>query len=417
MIKKRIEDLNLNIYEEILDNGLKIFICPMKRHKIDARMTVNFGSDILEFESDGKPITIPAGSAHFLEHKMFNKKNADISSLYEKNGALGNAYTSDHSTVYHFNSPVNFYENLHILLRCVNEPYFTDENVQKEKGIIMEELKASLSEPNALAYKSVKYNSYHDLPYKYAVIGDEESINSITTTDLYNAYNAFYTPNNMHLVVCGNVEPKEVINFVKKYYKKNNKKSVVKIKEYQEKKTVVKDYDEIKKDITDKVCFLGYKVDLSDFDIPRFELVRYLNVLLLNKFSSLSGFDDETFKNPNIVTSANFMFDVEKNYANFWFYALVKEKNALLDLIQNRLNDLTIDEKMLDLIKKNWINMYVLNTDDVVDTSEILNEMIIKYGHIIYDVIDVIRSLNVNKANKIFKKLDFSNKTMTVVSK
>ena len=83
MKKKKINGLNLDIYEEVLENGLKIFVCPMKRYKIDARMTVNFGSDTLEFEKDGKLLKVPAGIAHFLEHKMFSKEDgSDISNIY-----------------------------------------------------------------------------------------------------------------------------------------------------------------------------------------------------------------------------------------------------------------------------------------------------------------------------------------------
>ena len=418
MKKKNFNNLNLDIYEEELENGLKIFVCPMNRYKIDARMTVNFGADILEFEKDGQMIKAPAGIAHFLEHKMFGKEDGtDITTIYEKNGALGNAYTDDHVTVYHFNSPVNFYDNLLALLRCVNEPYFTEENVTKEIGIIDQELKATLSEPDAIAYYVAKYNSYHYLPYKYPVIGTEDSIKQITKDNLYDVYNTFYTPSNMHLVVTGNVDPKEVVTFVRNYYKDISKREKPIIKTYNEPKEVAREKEIIHKDISNKVCFLNYKVDLSDFDISNFELQRYLNVLLLNKFSSLSGFNDITLKDENILSPVFWMLDVEDNFANFGFQAEVKNEDALLKLIEKQLTDLSISEEKLKLIKRNWINGYIINTDQVIQTSEIINGQIIKYGHVVYDALDCIRALNIQKAEEIFNKLDFSNKSLVIVQK
>ena len=418
MEKKNFNNLNLDIYEEELENGLKIFICPMNRYKIDARMTVNFGADILEFEKDGEMIKVPAGIAHFLEHKMFDKEDGtDITTIYEKNGAFGNAYTDDHVTVYHFNSPVNFYDNLLALLRCVNEPYFTEENVKKEIGIIDQELKATLSEPDTIAYYAAKYNSYHYLPYKYPVIGTENSIKQITKDSLYDVYNTFYTPSNMHLVVTGKVNPEEVVSFVKDYYKNNVFMAKPILKKYDEPKEVAKEKEIIHKDIRNKICFINYKVDLSNFGMSDFELQRYLNVLLLNKFSSLSGFNDIALKDKNILSPVFWMLDVEKNFANFSFQAEVKNENALLKLIEQQLSDLSITEEKLKLIKRNWINGYIINTDGVIQTSEIINGQIIKYGHVVYDALACIRALDVKKAEDIFNKLDFSNKSLVIVQK
>ncbi len=418
MKKKNFNNLNLDIYEEELENGLKIFICPMNRYKIDARMTVNFGANVLEFEKNGEMIKVPAGIAHFLEHKMFGKADGtDIMTAYEKNGALGNAYTDDHVTVYHFNSPVNFYDNLLLLLRCVNEPYFTDENVAKEIGVIDQELKATLSEPDAIAYYAAKYNSYKTLPYKYPVIGTKESIKKITKESLYDVYNAFYTPNNMHLVVTGNVKPLEVVSFVKKYYEGLPKKNKPVVKKYNEPKEVQKEKEIINKDINNKVCFINYKVDLSDFDISNFELQRYLNVLLLNKFSSLSGFNDIALKDKNISSPVFWMLDIEAHFANFGFQAEIKTEDALLNLIEKQLSDLSITEEKLKLIKRSWLNGYITNTDMVIPTSEIINGQIIKYGYVVYDALECIKALNVKKAMEIFDKLDFSNKSLVIVQK
>ena len=418
MEKKEFKGLNLNIYEETLANGLRVFICPMKRHKIDARMTVHFGADVLEFIYQGKMKKVSPGIAHFLEHKMFEKENLNISELYEKNGALGNAYTDDHVTVYYFESPDNFYENLKTLLKCVHEPYFTSENITKEIGIIEQELKATLSDADTLAYNKAKHNSYKYLPYKYPIIGTEESIKQITKDDLYSVYNTFYVPVNMHLIITGNVNPQEVIKFLNDYYKNSFKKAMPVIKKYNEPKEVVLEKEIILQNINNKMCCLNYKIDLSNFNLSPFILQRYLNVLLLNNFSSLSGFTDLIFQNKNILSPVYWFMDIESNFANISFSAEVNDENVFLDIIEKQLQNFDIMEKKLELIKKNWISQYLINTEKVVLTSEIINEQIIKYGNIVYDSIDKIKSLNKDLALEVYKNLDFSNnKSLAIVQK
>ena len=417
MEKKKFAGLDLEIYEHTLDNGLKIYVCPMDRYKIDARITVNVGGELEKFKN-GEEVTVPFGIAHFLEHKMFSKVDGtDISSIYEKNGAFGNAYTDDYSTVYHFNSPVNFWDNLTALFRCVNEPYFTDENVEKEIGIIEQELMALLSDPDALAYFKAKYNSYHNSVYKYPVIGTEDSIKAITKEALYMVYNSFYVPSNMHLVVTGKVNPEEVIKFAEEYYKDKKFNKVGKKVIPDEPSAVCVKEEVIHKNINNKICFVNYKVDISKFSLSNFELQRYLNILLLSKFSSLSGFNDIVLKNENILSPIDWRLDVKGKFANFNFTAEVIDEKVAINLLEKQFNNLKIDDEILDLIKKNWINGYILTTDKVIPTSTLINEMLIKYNEIIYEAIPIIKSLNKEKANEIFSKLDFSERAVAIVQK
>ena len=108
---------------------------------------------------------------------------------------------------------------------------------------------------------------------------------------------------------------------------------------------------------------------------------------------------------------------VKGNYANFYFQAETKDEEIVLDLLNERFNNLKMDEELLDLIKKNWINGYILATDNVIEASTLINEQIIKYGEVVYDAMAVIKNLNSEKANEIFKQLDFANYTFTVVQK
>ena len=128
--------LDFTIYEEVLENGLHIYLFKIPRHTIHARMTTFFGGSILEFKQEGeKEFTkMPAGVAHFLEHKLFEKKDYNPMQVYENNGAMSNAFTNKFITSYYFSCVNKFYDNLTNLIKLVHNPYFTDENVLKEKG-------------------------------------------------------------------------------------------------------------------------------------------------------------------------------------------------------------------------------------------------------------------------------------------
>jgi len=155
MKKEKINNLDLDIYKETLDNGLLVYICPMEKNDCHASIVTRYGSDILEFKPRGKDqfISIPQGTAHFLEHKMFEtEKGPDPMVLYSNNGAVSNAYTSSNITRYYFTGVSHFYENLEILLKCITNPYFTKENIKKEQGIITQEINSGLDNPYQRIY-------------------------------------------------------------------------------------------------------------------------------------------------------------------------------------------------------------------------------------------------------------------------
>ena len=217
MRKYEIKGLDTYIYKEVLDNGLLVYICPMEKNDAHASLVTKFGSDVLEFIPRGKNdyIKIPEGTAHFLEHKMFEMENGmDPMILYSNNGASSNAYTSSKVTRYYFTGASHFFENLKILLDCLNNPYFTKENIKKEQGIIGEEINTSLDNPAARIYYLANKNLFETHPHKNPVLGTKESISKLTESILYDTYNTFYHPSNMYLVITGKVDPKKTIEFV-----------------------------------------------------------------------------------------------------------------------------------------------------------------------------------------------------------
>src|SRR5699024_2200510 len=176
-----------------------------------------FGSEITNFIPDGekKACKVTDGIAHFLEHKMFEQETGeDPFTYFSQSGTGANASTSYNSTQYICYGTKNFLDNLRYLIRFVNAPYYTDSNVEKEKGIIAEELKMYADLPDVQLESRLRQNVYHVHPRRVDIGGTVDEINKITKEDLYLCYRNFYSPNNMFLLVVGNFSVDDAIKVV-----------------------------------------------------------------------------------------------------------------------------------------------------------------------------------------------------------
>lgn len=195
-------------------SGLTIFVCEMEGFSTtEALFGTKYGSinNIFKTAEDTEYTTVPEGIAHFLEHKLFENKDIDVFELYAKTGASANAFTSFDKTCYLFNTSENVYENLKILLTFVQEPYFTQESVDKEQGIIGQEIKMTDDNPSWRILFNMLKAMYHNHPVKINIAGTVKSIAQIDAPLLYKCYNSFYNLHNMVLSIAGNVSVDEVI--------------------------------------------------------------------------------------------------------------------------------------------------------------------------------------------------------------
>ena len=212
MEKKLYERIGEEVFHTTLPNGLPVYIVPKKDFlRKYALFATRYGGMDMRFEKDGQWLDTPAGIAHYLEHKMFDTENGNALQELAKNGAEPNAFTSNAITCYYFDATDKFYESLEILLSFVSIPYFTDESVQKEQGIIGQEIGMIEDNPEWQVYKQLMQALYHTSPARTPVAGSVESISHITAQTLYDCHKAFYTPANMCLVVVGDVKPERII--------------------------------------------------------------------------------------------------------------------------------------------------------------------------------------------------------------
>lgn len=214
MQEKSYSKLNQKMIEHVCANGLKICIFPKPGFRRSyAMLAVNYGSNDVTFDVDGEKYTSPLGVAHFLEHKVFEQPDGgNALQIFAKTGASPNAFTSKTMTAYHFSCTEKFMHNLEILLNFVMTPYFTEENVAKEQGIIGQEISMVNDRPGWRVYENLMSALYCNHPAKDSIIGTVESIGCITRDVLFKCYNTFYVPSNMVLCVAGDVSAEKIIS-------------------------------------------------------------------------------------------------------------------------------------------------------------------------------------------------------------
>ncbi len=202
-------------------SGLNIYLYPKKNYKSSyAILGVNYGSIDAKFKTKSKGITeVPSGIAHYLEHKLFEGEKGDAFESYAKTGASANAYTSFDKTAYLFSCSDKFQESLEVLLDFVQSPYFTEKNVEKERGIIAQEIKMYEDNPDWCVYCNLLSAMYKNHPVKLNIAGTVESITQITPEYLYECYGAFYNLNNMSLCIAGNIDTDETMATIDKNLK------------------------------------------------------------------------------------------------------------------------------------------------------------------------------------------------------
>ena len=211
------ERIGESVYQETLPNGLQILVVPKPGYtKKYAFFATRYGGMDTRFQLNGAWLDTPAGIAHYLEHKMFDTKEGNALQELAKNGAEPNAFTANAMTGYYFDSTEHFEENLEILLSFVSIPYFTEESVAKEQGIIGQEIRMIEDNPDWQIYTRMLQALYSKSPARTSIAGTVESISHITAETLYDCHKAFYTPSNMVLAVVGDVDPQSVVDLAQR---------------------------------------------------------------------------------------------------------------------------------------------------------------------------------------------------------
>ena len=254
--------LGEKVYREVLSNGLTVAVVPRPGFtKKLCYFVTDFGAIHTDFTLDGKHWSVPAGIAHYLEHKMFDLPGRDVSSEFASLGAIPNAFTGYDVTAYYFSCTENFRECLDLLLEFVSTPYFTQETVQKEQGIIGQEIDMNRDNPDTQIFEMLMENMYDRHPIRIPILGRRETIAKITPENLTACHNAFYRPDNMLLCVVGDVDPEEVKAIAEKRLGNGDYPPVERVRRWEEALTCATAYEEKTMDVAMPMFHLGFKCE------------------------------------------------------------------------------------------------------------------------------------------------------------
>ena len=424
MNKITLNNLDIDIYHEYLDNGLNVYVIPKNDvNNIYATFTTNYGSNEVEFVplGENKMVKVPLGIAHFLEHKMFEQEDGkDPFAFFGERGSDANANTNNFKTTYLFSGPEFFEDNMNYLLDYVQSPYFTDENVEKEKGIIEQEIKMYQDDPYTMMYEKLLKNSLINNPMKDPIIGTIESVKSITKEELYTCYNTFYHPANMFVVVSGNVDPEKTIKLIEENQKKKEFEDFnkIKVKEYKEPDKIEKAKETLNLNVTiPKVC-ISYKINISKIKgVSERKVKTYLSIFFDLKFGMTSLLNEE-LREKDIITDSlgGDAIDV-KSHVLYTVCGETNRKDELLEALMNSMKDLSINEDELERKKKVYLSSLIYMTDNIFRLNHKVMNDINKYGEVIENNYDEIKSLNIMEMRKVLNATDFSNYNVIVVEK
>lgn len=416
MKKIELKGLDQDLYYEKLENGLEVYLVPYQNKKnYSVHYVTRYGSNDTSFTVDGKKVRVPDGIAHFLEHKMFEQEDGvDPFSFYAKTGTDCNASTSWTSTQYLFEGTSNLEENLDYLLTYVNSPYFTDENVEKEKGIIAEEIKMYDDEAMWVLERKMKEATFLNDPIRVDIAGTVNSIYQITKEDLYTCYQTFYQPNNIFLIVTGLFDPEKVLDVVKnneELKKRDNKVSFTR-NEFTEPIEVVTKWQEIELNVANQKVGLTIKLPWKE-GVDHFTFDLYCGAILTMLFGISSKLSEE-IRNKKYATSFYYMREHTKDYMTINFVAQSDRPKEFVDFILDNLEHAPLEKEDLERIKKVWVSSEVMMVDNINATLSNLYYDLIEFGRIIPEKVELIRMIDYDQLKNLRKSLDFTHHSVVV---
>ncbi|MBP3461274.1 MAG: insulinase family protein [Bacilli bacterium] len=422
MKKTPLYNLDINIYEETLDNGLKVFVVPKKDiNNIYVTFSTNYGSIQNEFIpiNENKMRKFPDGIAHFLEHKVFEQKSGeDPFNFFSKTGSDCNANTSNFKTTYLFVTQEKIKENLNYLLDFVQEPYFTDENVEKEKGIIEQELKMYQDDPDTNANETIIYNTFVKHPIKLPIGGTVDSIKKITKEDLYTCYNTFYNPANMFVVVTGNVNPKKIIEIIKENQNKKEFKKLekIKIKEYLEPNNVDKKEETKFMNVTVPKLIISYKINIENISLNDMKILNYIGIYADLKIGPVSAFL-EKIKEEKIVTK-DILYSTIKTDKHIVLVieASTENQEKLLKMIDKEIKNKKILEKEFLRKKKLALSSCIYMSDSIYSLNSFIMNSLIRENKVNYNIYEDYQNITYKEFVEFIDKINFNNKSILFVN-
>lgn len=425
MEKLYFETLKETLYHEKMENGLEVYLLPKPGfEKTYGLFSTKFGAIDTTFVPLGQDemIKVEDGIAHFLEHKMFDMDGSDASDEFAKLGASTNAFTSSSRTAYLFSTTSNEYPCIELLLNFVQKLAITTESVEKEKGIIGQEIKMYDDDPDWRVYFGSIQNLYNQHPVAVDIAGTVETVNNTTKEMLETCYNTFYHPSNMMLFIVGNIEAQKAITIIRDNQAKKDfklAKPIVCQKNIEPCNIKTKE-NVLTMDVEMNKIIISIKIN-EIIDDPKLKIKRELAINLLFDllFSKSSSLYNEWLNKGIINDSFSANFTQERDYAFIQIgcdcdnYKTLKQH--LYDLIEN-FNDIKISDTDFERVKKKNIGLFI----NLFNGPESIANLFSRYyfeGTIALNLVDEIAKITLDDIYDTFKYFDIEYTSTCIVKK
>ncbi|RCX16569.1 putative Zn-dependent peptidase [Anaerobacterium chartisolvens] len=421
---KTIEYKNINelIYMYTHQSGLKAFVIPKKGYsKKHATFATHYGSINNEFviPGDSTASQVPDGIAHFLEHKLFEQKDGSVMDKFSALGSSPNAYTGFSQTVYLFSCTDKFDENFGLLLDFVQNPYITEESVEKEKGIIGQEIRMYEDDANWRAFFNLLKAFYSNNPVRIDIAGTIDSISKIDRETLYKCYNTFYHPSNMIILVVGDVEPQDVFRQIESGMVNKGEKREIKRIFPEEAGALNEAYTEQTLAVSMPLFQMGFKDNTNNirgYDCLKREVaVKLLLEMIMGKSSKLY---DELYGEGLINNTFEFDYTIEENYAFSMMGGESADPAAVKDKISQAIasmNKAGLDRDSFERIRRAMKGRFIKQLNSVERISHSFISVYFK-GVYLFDYLDVYDKISFEYVNEVFKEhFDLGNMALSVI--
>lgn len=411
------EVIDEKVYEHELQNGLRLFVIPKPGfQKTFVTYTTQFGSLDSRFKPLGQNefVTVPDGVAHFLEHKLFEKEEEDLFTAFAEENAQANAFTSFDRTSYLFSATDHLENNIKRLLTMVETPYFTKETVDKEKGIIAEEIKMYQEQPGYKLMFNTLRAMYTNHPIRVDIAGSVESIYDITKDDLYLCYETFYHPSNMVLFVVGDVDPEYIVDIVEEHENQRDKTNQPEIEraKIDEPQSVNQHFVTEEMKLQSPKLMLGFKNQPLE-ESPEKYVQRDLEMTFFYEliFGEETEFYQELLNNDLIDETFGYQFVLEPTYSFSIITSATTNLDQLKQLLLNQLKQNQgnlSDIEAFELLKKQFIGEFISSLNS---PEYIANQYAKLYfeGVSVFDMLDIVENItleSVNETSQLYLNLD-----------
>lgn len=394
-----------------MPGGLDVYVLPKEGfNKTYAVFTTKYGSIDNQFVPLGKEemVRVPDGIAHFLEHKLFEKEDGDVFQQFSRQGASANAFTSFTRTAYLFSSTSNVEENLETLVDFVQDPYFTEKTVEKEKGIIGQEINMYDDNPDWRLFFGLIENMYQEHPVRIDIAGTIESISHITKDLLYECYETFYHPSNMLLFVVGPVDPEAIIRQVRENQQKKpytDQPEIVR-KEVKEPGAVFKKEQEIKMNVQSSKCLVGLKsahpMNTGEA-LLKHELT--INLILECLFGKSSSDYERIYEKGYIDETFSYDYTEEHGFGFVSVGGDTPEPDKLAEELKQVLFKAkeTVTAEKLELARKKKIGNFLKS----MNSPEYIANQFTRYAFLetsLFDIVTVLESITLEDVHRVIQE-------------